>query len=105
MEGPANLPGLSLCSRYALSMQVRVLYFGAIREAAGEPHASLDLGGDAVAGDVLAYAQERLPWLACLLARTAIAVNQSYVSPEHRLQEGDEVALLPPVSGGAGTLV
>ena len=44
---------------------------------------------------------KRTPAIRDLLARAAVAVNREYVKADHVLKDGDELALIPPVSGGA----
>lgn len=82
-------------------MQLKVLYFGSIREAIGVSHETLTLPDGSVSGDVRALLADRIPGLKALLERSATAVNHSYVQASHPLADGDEVAILPPVSGGA----
>ena len=53
------------------------------------------------AREVLAYYEERIPELKRWLPALALAVNQQYAGPNTRLKPNDEVALLPPVSGGS----
>jgi molybdopterin synthase catalytic subunit len=84
-------------------MQIHVLFFGMLKDLAGRASESLDLPEDATLGDVLSHYQERVPSFKSLTAALAMSVNQEYAGPEAKLQPGDEVALLPPVSGGAGT--
>lgn len=86
-------------------MQVCVLYFGAIREAIGLSDEMLEMPEGAKAADVLVVVKKRVPVLGALLERAAVALNQHYVLAEEILHEGDEVALLPPVSGGAACVV
>ena len=81
-------------------MRVRVKLFAVLRERAGESEAMLELPDGAtvaVARDLLA---RTYPTLATHLSRVAFAVNQSYVKPDAPLADGDELALIPPVSGG-----
>lgn len=77
-------------------MQVTVRLFAALRERAGRGAIDLDLPDGATAADVwpgLALGDEP-PGL-------AVAVNQAYAGRDTVLADGDEVALIPPVSGGA----
>lgn len=81
---------------------VTVRLFAALRERAGSDSISIELGEGATVADAL----ERLaaePPLAGLLERlpVAMAVNRDYASPETELRAEDELALIPPVSGGA----
>ena len=80
-------------------MRVRVRLFAAYREAAGNRYVELSLQPGARVADVIAALYARVP---ALDTRSGlIAVNQEYVGPEFPLRDGDEVALIPPVSGGA----
>ena len=81
-------------------MKIRVKLFALIRDRAGTSELSLDLQDGATVASAVASLREHLPVPADLLSRCATAVNQSYVGQDHVLQEGDELAVIPPVSGG-----
>src|ERR1700687_1900545 len=81
-------------------MQVRVLFFGILKDLAGRSSDSLTLPDEAVVGDVLEHYETKLASLHGKLSSIAVSVNQEYAGPEAKLHSGDEVALLPPVSGG-----
>jgi len=81
-------------------MQVRVLFFGILKDLAGRDSDVLSLPESATAGDVIEH-YDRFPRMQGRLKSTAISVNQEYARPELQLKSGDEVALLPPVSGGS----
>jgi molybdopterin synthase catalytic subunit/molybdopterin converting factor small subunit len=81
-------------------MRVRVLFFGMLRDLVGKSSDVLDLEEGARAQDVLAYYEAQFPSLGQALPSLALAVNQKYSGPETRLHPDDEVAMLPPVSGG-----
>jgi molybdopterin converting factor subunit 1 len=83
---------------YAREMRVRVLYFGVLRERLGVGHAWLEMADGAIVADVLNVYKERVPDFAW--DSIAVAVNQEYARAGEVLKDGDEVALLPPVSGG-----
>jgi molybdopterin converting factor subunit 1 len=83
-------------------MRVRVLFFGVLRDRAGRTGEVLDLPEGAAVRDLLSHYFSEVPGMRDLLALIAVAVNQEYVGPETRLNSDDEVALLPPVSGGSG---
>jgi len=83
---------------YPQGMQVRVLYFGVLRDALRAQSEPLEIAEKTTVGDVLNVYKERMPtfgWDAI-----AVAVNQEYAKTSDVLRDGDEVALLPPVSGG-----
>ena len=82
-------------------MQVRVLFFGVLKDIAARSADTLDLPEGATAGDVVRHYERFVSPAKGVLSSVAISVNQEYSSPETRLNAGDEVALLPPVSGGS----
>jgi len=78
---------------------MRILFFAQLREVAGAAEAELEAGGvDAVALWELLVA--RWPELAAHRAQTRLARNGVYAGVDEVFAEGDEVALIPPVSGG-----
>jgi MoaE-MoaD fusion protein len=83
-------------------MQVRILFFGMMKDIAGAINGSVDLREGATVADLLALCEARTPRLKEVLPSIAVAVNQKYAPVETELRDGDEVALLPPVSGGSG---
>lgn len=82
-------------------MRVNVLFFGVLKDLAGKSSDSLELSDGASVRDVLAQYEAQIPQLRESLPSLALAVNQQYAAPDTKLKAGDEVALLPPVSGGA----
>jgi len=81
-------------------MRVTVKLFAVLRERAGLAELPLDLpDGHNVAGASKQLAQ-RLPAIRDLLPRVAFAVNCEYVPTSTVLNDGDELAIIPPVSGG-----
>ncbi len=79
-------------------MQVRVLYFGVLRETFSKGEEAVEFADGVTVADVLNVYRERGPAFAW--DSIAVAVNREYARAETVLQDGDEVALLPPVSGG-----
>lgn len=82
-------------------MQVTVLFFGMLKELAGTSSETIEMPNGARVRDVLQQYESRRPQLKAALASLALAVNQQYASPDTVLNPDDEVALLPPVSGGS----
>ncbi|MGA2889146.1 MAG: molybdenum cofactor biosynthesis protein MoaE [Terracidiphilus sp.] len=80
-------------------MQVRVFCFGVLKDWLGDGAATVELPQDATVAELLAKLSERRP--AALLRGIAVSVNAEFATPAHPLREGDEVGLLPPVSGGS----
>jgi molybdopterin synthase catalytic subunit len=83
-------------------MQVIAKLFGAAREAAGAKELSLALPDGATARDVWRLLLDQHPAIAPLADRLAVAVNLEIRSLDAEVHDGDEIAFLPPVSGGAG---
>lgn len=83
-------------------MRVRILFFGMLKDMAGKSSDLLELPDTASVADVLAHYLAQMPRLKDSLPSLAMAVNQQYARPETTLKADDEVALLPPVSGGSG---
>jgi MoaE-MoaD fusion protein len=81
---------------------VRVLLFGAAREAAGAGELRLEAGAPATAASVLEELIEERPALRRFGRSLLVAVNEEYAKPEREVRAGDEIAVFPPVSGGAG---
>jgi molybdopterin converting factor subunit 1 len=82
-------------------MEIRVLFFGMLKDLAGSQTESLSLAEGATLSDVLDHYAARFPKLKSLAASLAFSVNQEYAPLHTTLHANDEVALLPPVSGGA----
>ena len=78
-------------------MLVSVRLFAGLRERAGAAHVDVELPDGATVADLLA-AMELAP-RSCVAA-----INREYADPGARIAPGDEVALVPPVSGGDGTV-
>jgi molybdopterin synthase catalytic subunit len=87
-------------------MKIRVLYFAAARERAGTGEEIIELADGADLGGLLAAVEAAHPELGGLRAHLRFAVNQAFVKGEDgALSDGDEVAVIPPVSGGAPEMV
>ncbi|HST09794.1 MAG TPA: molybdenum cofactor biosynthesis protein MoaE [Terriglobales bacterium] len=80
---------------------MQVLFFGILKDIAGRAGEGLELPDGATVADLLRHYEARIPKLRELLPSVALSVNQHYAGPGTVLGANDEVALLPPVSGGA----
>lgn len=83
-------------------MKIHILYFAAARERTGLEQEECNLAEGLTVTDLLRQVEQRHPALGPLLPYLSVAVNRSGVPRATVLGEGDEVALLPPVSGGSG---
>jgi molybdopterin synthase catalytic subunit len=82
-------------------MVIRVLFFGALKDIVGRSEESLPLRGGETVADILAAYRQSHPALEKWVPSLAVSVNQQYSSVSTVLKAGDEVAFLPPVSGGS----
>ena len=79
-------------------MRVTVLYFGVLREVMGGGGGVVDVTDGVTVGELVrqfATSNESKVW-----GSVAVAVNREYAGKDVVLRDGDEVAVLPPVSGG-----
>ncbi len=81
-------------------MTLTVRLFARARDLAGADRVAVELPAGATAADLRRRLAEQVPALAALLERSALAVGGEFAEDGQPLTAGDEVALLPPVSGG-----
>lgn len=84
-------------------MRVTVLYFGRLRELAGGREWACDVPDGATVADVWRAGASRQPAVAALASSVSCAVNDEFSTMSAPVHDGDEVAFLPPVSGGGRT--
>lgn len=84
-------------------MRVRVLYFAVVRERLRRDEDELELPAGATVADLLDELSARHPPIAALRLHLQVARNLEAVRGTQALSDGDEVALIPPVSGGSGS--
>jgi molybdopterin converting factor subunit 1 len=82
-------------------VNVRVLFFGAARDAAGHSEVDLSLPGPANAANAFEQILSAYPELRRFGRSLLFAVNQEYAQNDREIADGDELALFPPVSGGS----
>jgi molybdopterin synthase sulfur carrier subunit len=81
-------------------MRVTVLLFARLRDITGEAQLARDLAPGATIGDVWRQLAGEFPGLSAYERSISSAVNADYARMDQRVNDGDEVAFLPPVSGG-----
>ena len=83
-------------------MRIQVLFFGMLRDLTGRSEESLDLPDGASLETLFDHYASQFPRLREMAGSIVLARNQEFSRPEVLLADGDEVALMPPVSGGSG---
>ena len=81
-------------------MRVQARFFALYRERAGHRVLDFDLPGVATVADLVAEVTRAHPTLWPDPSKVVVAVNREYADHRHSLNDGDEVAFIPPVSGG-----
>lgn len=81
-------------------MTIRVLLFANLARELGRQQLTLTLSDNATAAEALDALATQYPKMAPVREQLALAVNMGYVKHDHVLRENDELALIPPVSGG-----
>jgi molybdopterin converting factor subunit 1 len=82
-------------------MNLTVLFFATLKERAGRDRTPLVLPDAATVSELKHTLGEQFPALAPALPTVLVSVNREFALPDDPLHDGDEVALFPPVSGGA----
>lgn len=82
-------------------MRIRVLFFGVLRDVTGLREDSIDVPDGGLAASVFEQYAARFPRLGEMSGSIVLAVNQKFCAPSAPLSDGDELAFLPPVSGGS----
>lgn len=83
-------------------MQIKVLFFASCRDIAGTSEIALQLQHGSTVLELRKVLSDRFPELKPLQSVVSIAVNAEYAQDGVELGPGDEVAVIPPVSGGGG---
>jgi sulfur-carrier protein len=86
--------------RQVTTLTLRVLLFAKLRDEIGSDATSVELPTGASVAELRRQLAETYPALAPLLAKCAVAVDHDFAEDAHPLAAGNEVAIIPPVSGG-----
>ena len=82
------------------TVRISILYFATVKDATGIRMESIDLSNDTSIREMLSKISIIYPKLKHILNNIQISVNYRIVDLNTVLKDGDEVALLPPISGG-----
>lgn len=80
-------------------MTIRVLFFASLRERTGKKEMALEVAAGTTASELLEQLRRDVPGMTDA-GRISLAVNEEYCEPHQQIRDGDEIALIPPVSGG-----
>src|SRR5215510_12855225 len=83
-------------------MRVSVRLFAVLKERAGTERAEIEIAGDSATLTELRDAiGQKFPAIAAILPRVRVAVNEEFATEGDRVKANDDIALIPPVSGGS----
>ena len=82
------------------NLRVKVLFFGRVRELVGRSEESVEIGEGTTLAELFDGYQQRYPALAGFRSSLVASCNQEFVPWDTPLSAGDDIAFLPPVSGG-----
>jgi MoaE-MoaD fusion protein len=81
-------------------VRVKLLYFAVVREIIGQPEETREIRNGQTLEQLFDEIIEDYPAISRLRPSLLFMVNEEYASPQHTVKDGDEIALIPPVSGG-----
>lgn len=90
----------SLVPPVSQTVRVTVLFFGRLKDVVGQSEQSLDLNDASTIEQLFALYSQRIPELAKYRSSVVASRNREFAAWDTPLHSGDEVAFLPPVSGG-----
>src|SRR5215813_8078830 len=82
-------------------MHINVLFFGVLKDIVGRPEDELDVPPGSALGSVFDHYAKRFPRLGEMAGSIVLARNREFAALAAPVLDGDEVAFLPPVSGGS----
>jgi len=97
----SRLASTTMTNQSTKHIRIKVLFFGAARDAVGQLEVELELDQKQTSATALAQLIEKYPDLRRFGRSLLVAVNQEYARGEMQLKNGDELAVFPPVSGGS----
>ena len=83
--------------------QVKVLFFASLKDIVGSRQVAFDVPSGATVNDLLERLEARYPGLRPYRSIVLTSLNEDYVDRSTVVSDGDEVAIFPPVSGGASS--
>lgn len=81
-------------------MEIKIKLFAVLREIAGWDESMMTIPDEISCSDILVSLQNQIPAISSILESCVIAINGTYADKNVLVSVGDELAILPPVSGG-----
>jgi len=81
-------------------MRIKVLYFSSIKDKLKKASEEIEISEGKTIKDLKEYLSEKYPDIKNILDKSMFAVNEEYKAETYSLENGDIVAIIPPVSGG-----
>jgi len=81
-------------------LKIKILYFSSIKDKLKKSSDYFELQENSTVKDLIESIEKKYPEISENIKNIMVAVNEEYADKERKLEEGDVVALIPPVSGG-----
>ncbi len=81
-------------------MKVNILYFSSIKDTLKKSSEVFEFDKNIAVEDIIKYLKDKYPEISDKLDNVMVAVNEEYKDKSYKVNDGDVVALIPPVSGG-----
>lgn len=84
----------------AAVIRIRVLFFASLADLMGKRQMHIVMPAGSKVADAVTYFERDTPGFAAYISHVSVAVNEAFVTQDVVLADGDELAMIPPVSGG-----